>query len=225
MLNLNGSLTKAGVDYASLWSEIFDDDFFIDGLKQWLSVGKIDHDAHHLRAFDPQSVPADDTAIAMRIAQDLRHNKPILGVFDEGCMGMYNAIIPDELLMPMGVFKERLSQSALYFAIQQIPETDGRVVYDWMLARGMMFHLGTDPAKDLTEVQVIDQCRMYIAAVRMADDFGCEAIGIQYQQGLKDLLPASDLVEGMLNNEDRPQLGARTGLLSGMGKQSCISMK
>ena len=32
---------------------------------------------------------------------------------------------------------------------------------------------------------------MYIAAVRIADDFGCDAIGIQYQQGLKDLLPAS----------------------------------
>ena len=29
-------------------------------------------------------------------------------------------------------------------------------------------------------------------------------IGIQYQQGLKDLAPASDLVEGLLNNVDRP---------------------
>jgi len=45
---------------------------------------------------------------------------------------------------------------------------------------------------------------MYIAAVRLADTFGCDLIGIQYQQGLKDLLPASDLVEGMLNNSDRP---------------------
>ena len=39
-----------------------------------------------------------------------------MGIFDEGCMGMYNAIIPDELLFPLGVFKERLSQSALYAA-------------------------------------------------------------------------------------------------------------
>jgi hypothetical protein len=45
---------------------------------------------------------------------------------------------------------------------------------------------------------------MYIAAVRLADEFGCAAIGIQYQQGLKDLAPASDLVEGLLNNVDRP---------------------
>jgi L-fucose isomerase-like protein len=40
--------------------------------------------------------------------------------------------------------------------------------------------------------------------VRIADTFGCAAIGIQYQQGLKDLCPASDLVEGLLNNVDRP---------------------
>ena len=45
---------------------------------------------------------------------------------------------------------------------------------------------------------------MYIAALRIADDFGCDTIGIQYQQGLKDLAPASDLVEGLLNNVDRP---------------------
>ena len=45
---------------------------------------------------------------------------------------------------------------------------------------------------------------MYIAAMRIADEFGCDAIGIQYQQGLKDLAPASDLVEGLLNNVDRP---------------------
>ena len=45
---------------------------------------------------------------------------------------------------------------------------------------------------------------MYIAALRIADEFGCAAIGIQYQQGLKDLVPASDLVEGLLNNVERP---------------------
>jgi hypothetical protein len=49
---------------------------------------------------------------------------------------------------------------------------------------------------------------MYVAALRIADDFGCDAIGIQYQQGLKDLTPASDLAEGLLNNADRPPVRA-----------------
>jgi hypothetical protein len=49
---------------------------------------------------------------------------------------------------------------------------------------------------------------MYIAALRIADEFGCDTIGIQYQQGLKDLVPASDLVEGLLNNVERPPVRA-----------------
>ena len=57
---------------------------------------------------------------------------------------------------------------------------------------------------------------MYIAAVRIAHEFGCDAIGIQYQQGLKDMAPASDLAEGMLNNADRPPVfaeGTRTSFM------------
>src|ERR1700755_1545453 len=52
---------------------------------------------------------------------------------------------------------------------------------------------------------------MSVPALRLADDFGCATIGIQYQQGLKDLLPASDLVEGMLNNGNRPPVRSRDG--------------
>ena len=49
-----------------------------------------------------------------------------MGVFDEGCMGMYNAIIPDHLLNPTGVYKERLSQSALYYEAKQVTRRRGQ---------------------------------------------------------------------------------------------------
>ena len=55
----------------------------------------------------------------------------------------------------------------------------------------MKFQTGRRKRSDLTDAQILQQCKMYIAAVRIADDFGCATIGIQYQQGLKDLLPAS----------------------------------
>ncbi len=211
MLNLNGSLTKAGVPYSTLWSEAFDDTFFLDGLKEWLETETIRHDASHVTPLDAAALPADLKALAREIADDFRRNKVILGIFDEGCMGMYNAIIPDELLVPLGIFKERLSQSSLYYATTQVPVEEGRAIYRDLVAKGMTFHLGSDPKTELTEAQVIDQCRMYIAAVRMAEEFGCEAIGIQYQQGLKDLLPASDLVEGILNDDGRPDVRNRHG--------------
>jgi hypothetical protein len=52
---------------------------------------------------------------------------------------------------------------------------------------------------------------MYIAALRIADDYGLDAVGIQYQQGLKDVVPASDLAEGLLNNTSRPPVTSRDG--------------
>jgi hypothetical protein len=126
-------------------------------------------------------------------------------------MGMYNAIIPDELLFPTGVFKERLSQSALYYATTQVTDAEAQDVLNWYKKKGFKFHFGTHEETELTERQVLLQCKLYIAAVRIADEFGCESIGIQYQQGLKDLLPASDLVEGTLNNSDRPPVKNAAG--------------
>ena len=204
MLNLNGSLTKAGVAYSTLWSKDFDDDFFLNGLRKWLEQGSVAHDTKHVKDANDLMIPHKAALIGREVAKELQTNKAILGVFDEGCMGMYNAIIPDELLHPTGVFKERLSQSALYAAMRRVSDEEAGEVRAWLDAKGMRFNIGTDEATELTDAQILEQCKMYIAALRIADDFGCDAIGIQYQQGLKDLTPASDLVEGLLNNVDRP---------------------
>ncbi|MDB6126531.1 MAG: fucose isomerase [Verrucomicrobia bacterium] len=211
MLNLNGSLTKAGVKYSTLWSADFTDDFFLKHLAAWLKSGAVKHETSHVRALGRAKMPPKARALAKKLADDLRRRKSIMGIFDEGCMGMFNAIIPDELLFSTGVYKERLSQSALYYGATQVSEVEARGVYNWLRAKGMKFNLGTNEETDLTESQVLWQCKMYVAALRIADEFGCETIGIQYQQGLKDLLPASDLVEGILNNSDRPPVANARG--------------
>ena len=211
MLNLNASLTKAGVDYSTLWSEDFTDDYFTGRLRSWLDAGRCTHDLSHVRPLNVGDLNREAAILGERLASQLRRNKAIMGVFDEGCMGMFNAIIPDHLLHQTGVFKERLSQSALFHETTLVSRQEGEQAYQWLKDRGMRFHLGSSSGGELTEDQIIRQCQMYIAAVRLADDFGCDLIGIQYQQGLKDLLPASDLVEGMLNNSDRPPVRSRDG--------------
>src|SRR5690554_611980 len=57
MLNLNGSLTKAGVTYDSLWSKDFQDEFFTDKLQEWLDTGSIQHDLSHVRKFSAINIP------------------------------------------------------------------------------------------------------------------------------------------------------------------------
>ena len=208
LLNLNGSLIKAGKQFSSIWSKDFTDEYFLRALDEWLRDGKITHDLSHVRALDKSRLPADSVRLGAELAAELKRRKAIMGVFDEGCMGMYNAIVDDELLNPAGIFKERLSQSALVAKMRTVTETEAKAVYDWLIARGVHFDIGKDPAKQLTPDQVLEQCKMYISAVRIAAEFGCDVIGIQYQQGLKDMVPASDLAEGMLNNADRPPVFA-----------------
>jgi hypothetical protein len=204
MLNLNGSLTKAGVTYSTLWSETFADEFFLGHLKAWLANGKVRHKTAHVHALADCHPPSKAVALGKKAAKDLMQGKSIMGVFDEGCMGMYNAIVPDDLLFACGVCKERLSQSSLYYTSTTVPDREARAALSWLQKKGMKFHFGSDPATELTRGQVLEQCKMYIAAARIADEFGCDTVGIQYQQGLKDLMPASDLAEGILNNADRP---------------------
>ncbi len=218
MLNLNGSLTKAGVTYSTLWSEDFSDDLFLNGVRTWLETGEIVHPTPHIRSLDLGAVSAEASEKAASIASDLKTKKAIMGVFDEGCMGMFNAIIPDHLLFQTGVYKERLSQSALYAGMQAVSDEEALAAYQWILDKGFTFHFGTDEATELTEAQVLQQCKMYIAACRIGDEFGCDAIGIQYQQGLKDLAPASDLAEGLLNSSDRPPVANGKGEIIKMGK-------
>ena len=211
MLNLNGCLRKAGVPFTTLWSKDFKDPLFKRGLREWIKNKSFQHDLTHVHAFNPAKVGAAESALGAALARELQSKKAILAVFDEGCMGMANAIIEDSLMNAAGIFKERLSQSALYAAMREIPDAEAQKVRDWLDASGMKFKTGPNEETDLTDAQILLQCKMYIAAMRMADAFGCDAVGIQYQQGLKDLVPASDLIEGLLNNVERPPVYSTDG--------------
>ncbi len=218
MLNLNGSLTKAGVKYSTLWSNDFTDDYFRSRLQAWLSGQQVDHDLSHVRPLSACHLPAEAEALGVELARQLKMGKAIMGIFDEGCMGMFNAIVPDHLLNQTGVFKERLSQSALYAALREVPDQEAQAVRKWLDGKGVKFKTGSKPETELTDDQILGQCKMYIAALRIADEFGCDAIGIQYQQGLKDLAPASDLAEGLLNNSDRPPVKSLDGRILYQGQ-------
>ncbi|MGL5819155.1 MAG: fucose isomerase [Phycicoccus sp.] len=213
LLGLNAGLAKMGTPYSSLWSRSFDDPWFVDGLRRWLGGERLVHDESHVVDWDRSTLARFEPELRLgeALADAFARDKAIIGVFDEGCMGMYNAIIDDELLNPIGIYKERLSQSALWAEMQRVSDDEAAAVGQWLADAGMTFRLGTDEATELTEQQLCWQYKMYVAALRLADDFGLDALGIQYQQGLKDLSPASDLAEGLLNNVERPPVTSRDG--------------
>ncbi|MGO1770371.1 MAG: fucose isomerase, partial [Microbacterium sp.] len=97
LLGLNGSMTKAGIDYSTIWSVDCTDDWFRDGIREWIEQGSITHDQSHVRPLPPLPASAERD-LGHALGDQLLGEKAIIGVFDEGCMGMYNAIIDDELL-------------------------------------------------------------------------------------------------------------------------------
>ena len=156
LLNLNGSLTKMGVKYSTIWSEDFKHEFFLNGIRQWLHTGAITHDTRHIRDFNLAQLPTAESQLGVALAKQLKHDKAIFGIFDEGCMGMYNAIIDDELLNPCGIYKERFSQSALVAEMRLVSYEEANKARAWLDGKGMKFLVGNDDVTELTDAQILE---------------------------------------------------------------------
>ncbi|PLW76894.1 signal transduction protein [Cohaesibacter celericrescens] len=220
MLCMAGSLTSLEVDYSRLWSEGFDDDLFKSGLASWLKEGKVDHDLGYLN-----DVPADHPVLKSEAGQDgakvgnyILRNKAILGLFDTMCMGMMNGYFPIKALSDIGMPLEGLSQSALLVEMDLVPQDMREECLKFYEDRGMQFQWGKDGATELTREQVLEQCAMMIAMARFTKRFGLAAVGVQYQQGLKDCCAASDFAEGAIGNAERFPIPDEDGAIICEGK-------
>ena len=113
--------------------------------------------------------------VGRRFAESFSATKAIMGVFDEGCMGMYNAIIPDELLHPTGVLQGALSQSTLYARMLTVTDDEARAVYQWLLEKGMTVQVRPergerpDRGAGARAVQDVHRRRAHRGRIRLRD--------------------------------------------------------
>ena len=155
LLSLNAGLTKMGRRLLhALDASTAPTPWFRDGIAAGLATGAVPHDESHVRAAARRCPTPPRRELGRALAAELLAEKAIIGIFDEGCMGMYNAIIDDELLNPLGIYKERLSQSALWAEMQRVDDDEAAEVGTWLAEQGMTFRLGTDEATELTERQL-----------------------------------------------------------------------
>jgi hypothetical protein len=226
MLCMAGTLTSLGKDYSRLWSAEFDDEFFFKGLETWLKTGKIKHDTSYLQRVDATH-PASATpawAIGRQVGEYVLQHKEIIGLFDSFCMGMINGVFPQKALVDIGMPMESLSQSALLVEMAKVPPALREDCLAWYEAHGMKFKFGSDPAKDLTRDQVLEQCAMLIAMARFTERFGLSAVGVQYQQGLAQSCAASDFAEGAIGSAERFPIPDENGKIIRPGKAiPCIN--
>ncbi|MEY4760383.1 MAG: hypothetical protein RLZZ200_239 [Pseudomonadota bacterium] len=220
MLCMAGTLTSLGRSYSRLWSENFDDAFFLDGLKSWLETGTIRHDLGYLTDVSAAHpvMRTEAGKLGAAVGEWSLRNKEIMGLFDTFCMGMMNGVFPQKALCDIGMPLEGLSQSDLLVEMAKVPDELREQCLAWYEARGMKFRFGTDPTQELTREQVKEQCAMLIALARYADRFGLSCVGVQYQQGLARCCAASDFAEGAIGNAERFPVPAEDGRIIREGK-------
>jgi len=225
-LCMAGTLNSLGRPASRLWSENFDDDFFLAGLKSWLETGKIEHDLSYLKPVDASHPVMGTPAgkIGAEVGRHILRNKEIIGLFDSFCMGMINGVFPQKALVDIGMPMESLSQSALLVEMAKVPASLREDCLAWYEKRGMTFKWGTDPKTELTREQVLEQCAMLIALARFADRFGLSAVGVQYQQGLAGSCAASDFAEGAIGSTARFPIPDENGKIIRPGKPiACVN--
>lgn len=220
MLNIAGTLTSLGKHCSRLWSENFDDAFFLRRLGQWLTSGFIEHNTEYLHLIGPDHplMCSEPGLIGRRVGEHVLRHKEIIGLFDTFCMGMINGVFPQQALVDIGMPLEGLSQSALLAEMAGIPRDLREACLRWYESRDMRFEYGTDPATALTRDQVLEQCAMLIAMARFAQRFGLSAVGVQYQQGLARSCAASDFAEGAIGSGERFPIPDENGAIIRPGK-------
>jgi hypothetical protein len=226
MLCMAGTLTSLGRACSRLWSENFDDAFFLHGLRAWLDNGRIEHDTSYLHPIprDHAVLSSAAGAIGRQVGYYVLRHKDIVGLFDTFCMGMINGVFPQKALCEIGLPLESLSQSALLAEMAEVPQPLREACLAWYEARGMRFDFGTDPATELVRAQVLEQCAMLIALARFAQRFGLSAVGVQYQQGLARSCAASDFAEGAIGSAERFPIPDADGSIIRPGKPiPCIN--
>jgi hypothetical protein len=226
MLCMAATLTSLGRANSRLWSENFDDAFFLDGLRAWLKTGRIEHNTSYLHAIprDHAVTATPAGAIGRAVGEYVLRHKDIIGLFDPLCMGMMNGVFPLEALCEIGLPLESLSQSALLAEMAEVPRPLRETCLAWYEARGMRFQFGDDPATELVRDQVLEQCAMLIALARFTQRFGLSAVGVQYQQGLARSCAASDFAEGAIGSSERFPIPDADGAIIRPGKAiPCIN--
>ncbi len=207
LLNHSGTLERLNVKHSRLWSESFaKDEAFMKKLAEWCKTGSVKHNESHVVDAAKLKLSSAAMKFGESLAADIKRNKRIMGQFDPGCMGMLNAVINPAKLGAVGMPVEYLNQSDLLAEMSLVSDAEAQKHLNWLIKKGATFDWGTDPSVDLVHAQVLSQMKMYSAAMRMYRNYGLSSLGIPYQLGLQRCCPASDLVEGMLNNAERPDV-------------------
>lgn len=206
LLNTAAGLRMFGRPHSRLWTNEYSADAaFMERLKAFLDTGEVKWDVDsYVSEGDPKNYPEKAVRTGVQVAERILRERRLAVMMGVCSMQMFNAMIPLDLLNRVGFGTEIIDQAELLRRTLEVPDKKGEEALRFCQSKGAQFHFGSLPSRDLTPDQVIKQFRMMRAALDLMEEFGGDCGGTQYQLGLIESWPATDLWDGLMNNRCRP---------------------
>jgi len=211
LLNTGASLESLGRRHARVWSDAEDwsaDEAFMARLSEWCTTGRIAYSERELAYHAPVSAAA--SAIACRVAGEIRRRRILVLMLGDTSMGMINGYFGPRLLNRHGFTEHKVDQAWLIDRGTRIDAARIDAALAFVKARGVTFHWGEPGAEDFDERATREQLRDYLAVLDLLNEQKADCVGWQYQLGLIPLRPPSDFAEGLLNSVCRPESNGDT---------------
>lgn len=211
LLNTGACLELLGRAHSRIWSDAPDltrDAEYMARLDEWCSTGQIRYTEDELAYSAPVSEAA--TALAKRVASELRARRPLLLMLGDTSMGMINGYFGPRLLKDVGFSEHKIDQAWIIDRGRGIAASRIEDALRFVQDRGLTFHWGERDASDFDEHATREQLRDYLTVLDLLGEYRADCLGWQYQLGLIPLRPPSDLAEGLFNSACRPESNGDT---------------
>lgn len=206
LLNTGASLATLDREFSRVWTESTDwseDAEFMARLEEWCNTGRITYSEDEILNDVPISVDAQ--SLAEQVALEIKRRRALILMFGDTSMGMINGYFGHRLLNPHGFTEHKIDQAWIIERGKQVSQKRIDDAFNFVKDKGAQFHYGEAKAEDFNEAATREQLRDYLAVLDMAGEYKADCIGWQYQLGLIDSRPPSDLAEGLLNSTCRPE--------------------
>ena len=206
LLNTGACLETVGRRFSRAWTQTQDfttDEAFMARLDEWCSTGRIEYPEDEIAYQAPMGPNA--VRIASEVAREIRARRVLLMMLGDTSMGMINGYFGPRLLAPHGFSEHKVDQAWLIDRGRQVPQQRIDDALAFIRDRGLAFHWREAGAEDFDEAATREQLRDYLAVLDLVAETKSDCLGWQYQLGLINLRPPSDLSEGLLNTSCRPE--------------------
>jgi L-fucose isomerase-like protein len=206
LLNTAACLEAVDRPASRVWTDAPDwtaDATFMAQLEAWCGSGRIAHPTDEIAYH--AAVSPEAAALARQVAGELRARRPLLLMLGDTSMGMINGYFGPRLLAGHGFAEHKIDQAWIIERGKRIERRRIEDAFAFLVAKGVNFHWREIGAEDFTEDATKEQLRDYLVVHDLVREYRADCLGWQYQLGLIDSRPPSDLAEGLLNSVCRPE--------------------